>query len=125
MEFGDYMQRANRELSIIVQVEHIDSVVEIESIVAVPGIDALFVGPYDLSASLGKTGQVDDPEVLEAISRVRDCALAAGVPLGIFGADPESVRDHIKSGYRLVAVGIDALLLGQAAHAVVSSFRQS
>ena len=122
MAFGEYMEQANAELAVILQVEHVDSVSNIDTIVQVPGIDALFVGPYDLSASLGKTGKVDDPEVRDAISRVRENALAARVPLGIFGANPDSVKEHIESGYRLVAVGMDSLLLGQAADALISSF---
>ncbi len=63
----------------IVQIEHIDAVANIEKILAVAGIDGLFVGPYDLSASMGKTGLTTDPEVQEAISKVKQAATRANV----------------------------------------------
>lgn len=123
MAFREYMEIAD-EVAIIVQIEHIDAVNEIEGIVQVPGIDALFIGPYDLSASLGKTGRFDDPEVQAAIGRVQDCALGADMPLGIFGANVAAVENSVELGYRLIAVGLDTLLLGDAARAIVSALRQ-
>ena len=120
MAFHEYMDSAD-QVAMILQIEHIDAVKEIEAIVEVPGIDALLIGPYDLSASLGKTGDFDDPEVQEAISRVQKCAFEAGIPLGIFGASVAAVESFIDSGYRLIAVGIDTLLLADAARAIVSS----
>jgi 2-dehydro-3-deoxyglucarate aldolase/4-hydroxy-2-oxoheptanedioate aldolase len=124
MAFNEYMEIAD-EVAIIVQIEHIDAVNEIEAIIEVPGVDALFIGPYDLSASLGKTGRFDDPEVKEAISRVQDRALEAHMPLGIFGANVAAVESSVELGYRLIAVGLDALLLSDAARAIVSALRPS
>src|SRR5690606_5677676 len=68
--FADDVATANERTAVIVQVEHAKAVADIEGIVRVPGVDAVLLGPYDLSASLGKMGRVDDPEVVAAIARV-------------------------------------------------------
>ena len=108
LEFADYVQQANSRLAVVVQAEHIDAVDNIEEITAVEGLDAVFVGPYDLSASLGKTGEVDDPEVVEAIERVTRACRARGLALGYFGVSAQSVRPYIDRGFSLVCTGTDA-----------------
>src|SRR5262249_43611881 len=70
--FADYLRLSNEQISAFVQIEHIDAVRDVENICRVPGIEGIFIGPYDLSASLGKPGQVADPEVQEAIARAID-----------------------------------------------------
>lgn len=115
LRFNEYMQAANDETVVVVQAEHIDAVNNIESIVKVPGIDAVFVGPYDLSASLGKMGQIDDPEVTDAIERVTAVCQAAGMPLGFFGVSASAVQPYIERGYNLVVAGVDTLMLGTGA----------
>src|SRR3954447_19554110 len=92
----DYVGGANDTTAVIVQAEHIDAVRNIEEIVGVPGIDAIFIGPYDLSASMGKMGQLEDPEVRQAITRITDVCHAAGVRLGIFGVSAEAVKPYIE-----------------------------
>src|SRR5690606_38109316 len=74
----EYLGRANRSTAVIVQAEHERAVANIESIVRVPGVDAVLLGPYDLSASLGKMGQIDDPTVVAAIRRVTDASAEVG-----------------------------------------------
>src|SRR5215510_502427 len=66
----EYLRDANREIAVIVVAEHAEAVANIEAIARVPGIDAVLLGPYDLSASLGKMGQIDDPGLVAAIRRV-------------------------------------------------------
>jgi len=66
--FAEYMDSANDRIAVIIQAEHIDAVNNIDDIVKVDGIDAVFIGPYDLSASMGRMGEVDHPEVVEAIA---------------------------------------------------------
>jgi len=124
MAFENYVTEANNETAIILQIEHIAAVKEIEAIAEIPGIDVLFIGPYDLSASMGKTGRVEDVEVKKAISRVQKVALASGIPLGIFGATPAAVKGYLGSGFQLVAVGLDAMLLAEAGQGIVRSLRQ-
>ncbi len=108
LEFADYMEHANERLAVVVQAEHIDAVDNIEEIAAVEGLDAVFVGPYDLSASLGKTGAVDDPEVVAAIDRVTRVCRARGLALGYFGVSADSVLPYVERGFNLICAGTDA-----------------
>ena len=121
--FADYVARANDQVAVIIQVEHIDAVANIDAILNVPGIDGVFVGPYDLSASMGKPGRVDDIDVQEQIEAVRRACLAHDVALGIFGLDTVAVRPFIDKGYTLLAVGMDTLFLGQSARRVLSEIK--
>ncbi len=123
-KFQEYVASANEETAVILQIEHIDAVNAIEAILAVPAIDCLFVGPYDLSASMGKTGQVDHPDVRNAMSQVKHSADRAKMPMGIFGATAEAVSPFIQEGYSLIAVGMDALLMGNAAREIAAALKQ-
>jgi len=113
--FADYVATANERIALIVQVEHERAVADIDAIVRVDGTDAVLLGPYDLSASLGKMGQVDDPEVVAAIDRVIDCCRAASMPLGIFGVSAAAVAPYAVRGCTLLVAGVDTLLFGNAA----------
>ena len=113
--FQEYVSRANDDTVVVVQAEHIDAVNNMEAIVQVAGVDAVFVGPYDLSASLGHLGEVTHPEAVSAIEHVTQVCRAAHMPLGIFGMSAEAVRPYIEGGYTLITVGIDTVLLGNAA----------
>ncbi len=114
LHFKQQVEEANKNVALIFQVEHIDAVNNIEAIVAVPGIDAIIIGPYDLSGSMGKIGQVNDPDVRRQIDKTRDACLEAGLPVGIFTVNPQDVEPLMKQGYTLVAWGIDSMILGQA-----------
>ena len=122
-KFQEYVSSANDDIAVIIQIEHIDAVENIQNLIKVPGIDSLFIGPYDLSASMGKMGQTTDNEVQNAISRVKQHAEKANIPLGIFGPTAEAVAPYIQSGYTLIAVGIDILLLGAAAKDITASLK--
>ena len=121
--FEEYVASSNDQTAVIIQIEHIDAVNDIEDIAKVPGIDGWFVGPYDLSGSMGKIGAVTDPEVQEAIARVTACATKANIPMGIFGASVDAVNPFIAQGYNLIAVSLDILLLGAAAKSITASFK--
>jgi 2-dehydro-3-deoxyglucarate aldolase len=123
LRFQDYVDGANQNVAVIVQVEHVDAVRNIESIVGVPGVDAVLVGPYDLSASLGRIGEVDHPEVVSAIDRVTQVCHQAGVHLGIFGVSPDAVQPYIDEGYTLIIAGVDTLMLGQAAQSLLAGLK--
>ncbi len=111
LSFSDYLETANREVCVIIQVETREAIENIEDIVAVKGIDAALVGPYDLSANLGYTGQVAHPEVLKAIEKVMCACNRVNVKLGYFGVSAQAVRPYINKGFTLIIVGIDTLLL--------------
>lgn len=108
LDFQEYMDRADNEVLVVIQAEHIDAVNSLESIVAVEGIDAVFVGPYDLSASMHKTGQFDDAEVIAAFDRITDVCNAQEMPLGYFGTGVDGVKPFVERGYSLVCTGLDA-----------------
>jgi len=119
----EYLRKANDMISVIVQAEHADAVSNIESIVEVPGVDAVLIGPYDLSASLGKMGEIDDPLVTQAIEHVTQTCRKANMPLGIFGVAAEAVQPYIDKGYTLIVAGVDTLFLGQAAISMIANLR--
>jgi 2-keto-3-deoxy-L-rhamnonate aldolase RhmA len=123
MKIEEYLVEANRNTSFIAQVEHIDAVRNIGDIIAVPGIDAVLVGPYDLSASLKKPGQVADPEVQEAIAKVRKACGEQGVPAGIFAGDTASAESALRAGFNLVCVATDITLFSRAAAQVVRDLK--
>jgi len=122
--FADYMETANDRIAVIVQAEHIDAVNNIDQIVEVDGIDAVFIGPYDLSASMGLMGQVDHPEVVEAIDRVGRACQQRGIPLGYFGTTAESVQDYMGKGYHLICAGTDAGFVVGGAEETLEKLRQ-
>lgn len=123
LSFAPYLSQANSEISVVLQIEHIEAVKQIENIVSVKGIDCLFIGPYDLSASMGMTGQVQDPKVVEAISTVHRCASTANIPLGIFVATPDEAAVFIEAGYTIIAVGVDLMLLAGAAQRTIAELK--
>jgi len=113
--FQDYMASANDAIVVVIQIEHVDALAHLPAILDVTGVDAIFVGPYDLAASMGKMGRPDDADVVAAIGRVTTGAGKKDVPLGIFGATADAVKPYIDQGYSLIAVGMDTLLLSRAA----------
>ncbi len=106
--FSNYLETANEKTLVVIQIEHIEGVNNIDSILEVKGVDAIFIGPFDLSASLHLMGQVDHPKVIEAISKVEAACAKVNMPMGYFGMKPESVIAYKKKGYQLIACGTDA-----------------
>lgn len=123
LSFQDYMDRANERVSVVVQAEHARAVENIEEIVRVAGVDAVLLGPYDLSASLGQTGKLDHPSVVAAIDRITSVCQAAKMPLGYFGVTAAAVKPFIERGYTLIVAGVDTLLLGAAAKRMLAELK--
>ncbi len=121
--FSDYVSSANENVAVIVQAEHAEAVKNIHEITGVSGIDAVLVGPYDLSASLGRMGKVTHPDVVKSIDRITAVCQEADVPLGIFGAGADAVKPYIDKGFNLITVGTDTLMLGQAGRGILSQLR--
>jgi 4-hydroxy-2-oxoheptanedioate aldolase len=119
VRFRENVAAANGETVVVAQVEHIDGVRSIEAILAVPGIDAVFIGPFDLSASLGKPGCLDDPEVQAAIGAAAAACARAGTPVGIFAAGAAGARKALEDGYTLVCAGVDTGLYAEAAAGLI------
>jgi 2-dehydro-3-deoxyglucarate aldolase/4-hydroxy-2-oxoheptanedioate aldolase len=95
----------------------------IKSIVAVPGIDAVLIGPFDLSGSLGVLGQITHPRVQEAIAEIKHHCDEAGVPAGIFSVNAESAKDYIDQGFNLIALSMDSVFLWESAKAALGTVR--
>ena len=89
-----------------------------------PDIDAVLIGPYDLSASMGKMGMINDAEVQAAIASVMECCREAGMPLGIFADSAESATPFIKQGYTLIAISTDCLHMVQGARAALKAVKK-
>jgi len=124
LAFQEYVDSANERISVVVQAEHVRAAENIESIVKVPGIDAVLLGPYDLSASLGQTGKLDHPAVVAAIDRITSVCQSARMPLGYFGVTAAAVKPFIDRGYTLIVAGVDTLLLGVAAKRMLADLKQ-
>jgi 2-dehydro-3-deoxyglucarate aldolase/4-hydroxy-2-oxoheptanedioate aldolase len=121
--FEEYVDSVNDDLTIVLQVEHIEGVQNIESIAGVPGVDAILVGPFDLSGSLDLLGQIGHPKVQEAIDRVSQHCQAVDMPLGIFAVDAAYARDAIAKGFNLIALSLDTSFLWQSAQATLAQAR--
>ena len=113
-DFDDYAATVNDESVVIIQVEHIDSVNNLEDILSVEGVDGCIIGPYDLSGSLGVPGNFTHPDVLAALERVESVCEKMNVPLGMHVIEPNHglVVDKIKKGYTFIAFSLDSLILG-------------
>ena len=123
VQFENYLAQANDALLTVIQIEHKDAVDNIRELVTVAGVDVLFIGPYDLSTSLGIPGQVDDPAVQESIAEVLGVCREAGRVPGIFGIAPDTVSRYVEMGFTLVGVGVDAMFLSQAASQALRDVR--
>jgi 2-dehydro-3-deoxyglucarate aldolase len=117
---AECLAQANTEIVLIAQAEHIDAARNIDEILSVDGVDAVFIGPFDLSASLGIPGQTADPNVQEAIARIRDACAARNIPAGIFARNAEGVRRAAEQGFSLLGASTDTLLLGGAARRLLA-----
>lgn len=118
----DYALAADAQMCLLVQVETETAMGNVAKIAAVDGVDGVFFGPADLSASMGLLGQPSHPEVVAAIGRGMAAVKAAGKASGIIQTDPAQARHFLELGATFVAVGVDALLLGAAAKALVAEF---
>jgi 2-dehydro-3-deoxyglucarate aldolase len=110
--FEQYRSEAQAPL-LVAMIESARAVAALEAILQVPGLDALLVGPYDLSASMGLTGEFDAPEFVAALTQVRTLANQRGIACGIHvvAPDREQLRARLQEGYRFIAYSIDAVFL--------------
>ena len=114
--FDAYREEAQAPL-LVAMIEHIRVVDDLESILDVEGLDALLIGPYDLSASMGLTAQFENLDFLAAMERIRTKAAQQQIPCGVHVVAPsqEQLRQRIEEGYRFLAYSIDAVMLSSAA----------
>lgn len=112
-QFSEYFAAHNREVLVVIMLEHIAAVRQAEAILATPGLDAVMIGPYDLSASMNLAGQLDHPEVQGAQQAILDACRRQQVAAGIHvvAVDPEELRGRVAAGFRFIACGIDTLFI--------------
>jgi 2-keto-3-deoxy-L-rhamnonate aldolase RhmA len=123
--FKEYITSANKELIIMIQIEHIEGVRNIDTILKVKGIDSVFIGPYDLSASMGLTGQLSHPDVVSTINFIKEKCRKAGLPYGIFGMNPEPMISELKDGCTFLLCGVDSSTLINAYSDMIKVLKKS
>ena len=122
---ANYLEKADSQICVLVQVETAEALEQLEAIAAVDGDDGVFIGPADLSASLGHIGKPNHPDVREAIRLAGQRLVATGKPAGILTASEADARSYIEWGYSFVAVGTDLGLLVRGADALMKSFQKA
>jgi 2-keto-3-deoxy-L-rhamnonate aldolase RhmA len=120
---SDYLKRANEEICVLVQIETGEALGRVDDIAAVEGVDGVFVGPNDLSASMGHLGDMRHRDVQQAIEQALTRIRGAGKPAGILTSNEEDARRYIELGYTFVAVGSDVGLLARGADALAARFK--
>jgi 4-hydroxy-2-oxoheptanedioate aldolase len=121
---ADYLRTANDGMCLIVQLETQEAIAQLEDIAAVDGIDALFLGPGDLSATMGHLGQPDHPKVQEVIADAFQRARRAQIPMGILAANPAAAERYIAMGFAFVSVANDLAMLVHTADATAARYRE-
>lgn len=121
--FADYVQRANDDTLVVVMIESREGVENIDAILAVDGVDGIFLGPYDLSGSYGVPGEIDGPHVESAGHRVMDACRKRGKSAGLHVVKPteRSIGHAIDMGFTFLALGIDTVFLDQAGRGVLQT----
>jgi 2-keto-3-deoxy-L-rhamnonate aldolase RhmA len=120
----DWIGEAHRRTGVIVQIESARALEDIEAIAHVPGVDALFIGPLDLSADMGHVGQPMHPKVMEAMTRAAHRCAAIGKPVGTVGGTPREVAQYRAAGFHFVALASDLGLLVGGAQAALAALRR-
>ncbi len=121
LKLAEYAMKANHNLVVMCQVETAKTVDNIPEIGAIDGIDVLFIGPFDLSASMGKAGQFDDPEVADTLARAEAAILATGKAMGGICRPDDSAEAMLARGYKLLVTNSDATLLRDSARSEVEA----
>lgn len=124
--FDEYMKTANEETFVCVQIEDILAVENIDEIFSVEGINAAFIGPYDLSASMGITAQFDHPEYEKAVQTIlqkcKEYKIMAGIH--VVQPDPGEVKRRVNEGFTMIAYSLDITMIGNACREGVKTIKE-
>ena len=121
--YPQYVQEANQHICLLVQAETVQAMQHLDAIAAAPGVDGVFIGPADLSASMGHPGNPGHPDVQAAIHDGIARILRAGKAPGILATTEAQARQWLAAGALFVAVGVDTMLLASAAQDLLARFR--
>jgi 2-dehydro-3-deoxyglucarate aldolase len=119
----NYLTTANANVGVIVQLETPQAVAKLDAIAAVEGVDGVFIGPADLSASMGHVGQLTHPAVMELMRQAAHRCRELGVPCGTVGGDPAVVARYRAAEFSFLAIASDMGLLMRSAQAVLQAMR--
>ena len=118
-----YLHKANEQICLIVQVETIRAVQALPGILEVDGVDGVFIGPSDLSASMGHIGNARHPDVVKVIRDILQKTRAAGKAAGILVLDPAQAQEYRDYGANMIGIGTDTLLLANSAQQLANSVK--
>jgi 4-hydroxy-2-oxoheptanedioate aldolase len=119
-----YFNTCNRETMLIPQCETVGCLENIETIAAMAGVDGIFVGPFDLSISMGIPAQFDHPDFKAALKRIVNACKAAGVPAFIFAGNADGAKVHFANGFEGVAINTDASVYIQAYKSILDDLAE-
>ncbi len=122
LPLAEYLRRANADTFVAIQIEHADAVADVERIAAVRGVDLLFIGPADLSQSLGIPGAWDHPQLWEAVERVANASRMHRVPWAILPPSPAHARRYVDLGCRMLSVGLDVWAVQRGLKAFLAEY---
>lgn len=125
--FAEYVRDIEPETILIAQVEHADSIAALDSILDVDGFDATMIGPYDLSGSIGKPGQFDDPDVQALCTRYVEVCARRGRAAGCHIVQPDHAlaAERVRAGYSFIALGVDFLFLSDGCRRAMNLLRSA
>jgi len=115
MPIDRYFSKCREETLVTAQIESAEGLAPLDEIAAVPGIDVIFLGPFDLSHSLGIPGQVEDPRIKDAERRIVEVCKANGKAAGIFVVNGEAAQERARQGFRYITIAMEAMFLSSAA----------
>jgi len=122
---SDYLSAADASVSLTVQVETVAGLGQLGDIADVDGVDAVFIGPADLAASMGKLGQPEHPDVVGAIEAALATIVAHGKSAGVNAFNEKIARRYVDAGASFILVGADVALLARGAEKLVETYRES
>jgi 2-dehydro-3-deoxyglucarate aldolase len=118
-DFDAYIASANEETAMVMQIEHKEAIANLDAILRVEGVDGVFIGPLDLSGSMGITGQLDHPQMVAALDKYRAACRAHKKSAGLHIIRPNEANAHraLEEGYTMLALGLDNVFMDQSARA--------
>jgi len=119
-----YLKKANDEICLIVQVETASAMENLDAILQVEGVDGVFIGPSDLSASMGYIGDAGNPVVVDTINKGLNKIRDAGKYAGLLCLDPSLAQDYVEQGANFVGVGVDTMILANETRKLALRFKQ-
>lgn len=121
----DYLKEAEHELCLIIQIESVKALQNLDEILEVEGVDAVFIGPADLAGTMGYLGNPNHPEVVAAVTAAIQKVKTAGKAVGTLAVNPQTALSYESLGVQFIALAVDTLALATTARSVLSQHKQS